>query len=890
MSARSYLLVTLVILTISSTTFGWFSSPYPAEASTEYTITTPTSDEAWLVITDLANMTIMENSGQHILEWTVTWSDYFTPSQWEKFDNGSMMEDGGFDMGNGTTVKWDISNFAIGTHNVEFQVSGNWDNDTYHQQSDSLTVIVEPYKLSLFINTSQSHITYLVQTTQNVRFTVSYNSSFVPAPTNSWELYLDQQTSSSGILENNTDVLFNLNQFGPYESHNLTLLCLGTMNGVDWSANRTVLVDTFPKNSLDFVVEAGPDLSVGEDSGSHNISWLVYWGDLMSWSYWTIRQNSSWLQTGGYQLENNTEVTYDVGSFDVGVWNVTLEGWGQFSNGTYLKKVGSILVTVHPAEMYTIWVSDQPRLTYEVGTSPHHASWTVAWGQFVTFVSWSMYLDGILNQTGSSLTNGSSLSWDVSGLARGAYELSFWATGELTNGSLVQAHDNATLLVQSRLAEVGFILTHTESPHITYKGKTDPLFWFPLYNNSYWPSYYTVHKNGTQIRNSGFTNNTIVELPTDVEVFAGMTYNYTIVFNGFMNDINWVNTSTVLVEVKDPSEDPTAFMHTVSDQPNVQFVFESETVYLNWTLQWGWGLTFNTWILYRDDVQVNSGYGVTNGSFVTTDVSYLSIGVYNYTLIAQWITSDSVTYRASDSAVVTVTDSLDFTPPTINCSVANGTILANETVHMRFEASDDGWGVANLTVYINGAWLNVWANAGEFYKSLTVEGWYNFTALAYDNAGNKATLTIWYQYYVPGEGEVWLNVTQPVDIYGSVKDMTLTVEWVPSYGGLTPMGWKVLYGGEEVTSGTYDNGSTISITVMEILPEKAGQHELTVVLEGVDFYGNQITVSDTVTINLCVNCELEDSSAVSGLTCLVIMLSLFTITIPKVKRTKSERK
>ncbi|MFX1250120.1 MAG: Ig-like domain-containing protein [Promethearchaeota archaeon] len=327
---------------------------------------------------------------------------------------------------------------------------------------------------------------------------------------------------------------------------------------------------------------------------------------------------------------------------------------------------------------------------------------------------------------------------------------------------------------------------------------------------------------------------TTTSLSMGVTLSADGYYNITVVAYdnvGHSNrDTIWVQRDTVdpTISITSPAN------NTLTNQNSV-------------TVDWS-GTDTDSGIDYYEVFVNDVSQGTTTGLTMTVDLD--ADGYHNITVVAY--------DRAGNFDQDTIWVQRDMTDPTISItSPANETLTDQASITVDWSGSDAGSGIDYYEVFLNDVSQGTTTSL-TMSVSLSADGYYNITVVAYDTAGNSNKDTIW---VIRDTADPTITITSPANDT-ITNQASITVDWSGSDAGSGIDYYEVFVNGTS-------QGTTTSLT-MSVSLSADGYHNITVV--AYDNAGNsnkdtiwviRDTVDPTVSITSPANDTITNQASIT---------------------------
>ncbi|MFX1250121.1 MAG: Ig-like domain-containing protein, partial [Promethearchaeota archaeon] len=337
-------------------------------------------------------------------------------------------------------------------------------------------------------------------------------------------------------------------------------------------------------------------------------------------------------------------------------------------------------------------------------------------------------------------------------------------------------------------------------------------------------AYYEVFRNGS-------SQGTTTELTKNVNLGLDGYYNITVVAYdnaGKSNkDMIWVEKDIAApqVTITSPANG------TITGQDNI-------------TVQWT-GIAGASGINYYEVFVNGSSQGTTTQSNMTVSLS--ADGYHNITVVVHDIATNTNHHM--------IWVRRDAVGPTISItSPSNDTSTDQTSITVNWSGSDVGSGIDYYEVFRNGTSQGTTTSLS-MVVSLSAEGYYNITVVAYDNAGNSNQDMIW---VLRDLDNPTVSITSPAD--GSATNQgSVNVQWTGNDAGSGIDYYEVFLNGSS-------QGTTASLSMVVTLSID-GNYNITVVAYDKVGHSNQDTIwvlRDTVDPTISITSPVNDTLTNQG--------------------------
>jgi hypothetical protein len=361
------------------------------------------------------------------------------------------------------------------------------------------------------------------------------------------------------------------------------------------------------------------DITYVHSTPGHNITWTITDASTSTTSYVVLCNGSS---AGSGSWASGTPFNITIDGLAVGRYNYTIsaaDGLGGIIDDTVLVRVTNVPPSVvGPADM-----------TFDHATPGHNITWIVTDPSNGT-TGYDVFKNGLPDGSGS-WTSGVPIVYYINGLPVGLYNYTIVVSDGL--GGFAQDSVNVTVLNVPPAI--------TSSPNSTYvRGSIGNQITWTITDASNGTTFYIVYQNGSQNSTGNWTSGTPVVASIDGRAMG--SYNFTIVatdgLGGSVQD-------QVIVTVLNA---PPACTHPA----NVTYPHASAGHAINWTVTDTDTMARN-FVIMLDGASNGTGTW-TSGVQISWSVAGLSMGSYNFTLIA----SDGLGGIVQDDVTVSVINAM----------------------------------------------------------------------------------------------------------------------------------------------------------------------------------------------------------------------------------------
>ena len=592
--------------------------------------------------------TYSESTGGNTVVWSVTdnYPDYYYIQQ-----NGVNIT-GELSWNSVADISYNIpSSLVYGTYTYVIYVydqSGN-------MVSDSVTITIEDQTAPIIDHPTD--VTYNEQSSSSI----TWNPNDLH-PMN-YSIYINGSLETSGVWYNSTSIVFPLNSSLAAGFYVVDIYVNDTSNNISMdTVNVTVVDDIAP-----VITHPADILNYSQDTSSNVILWT---GTDLHPSTYTVEKNGSlWSTYNSISWSSGVQFSVNIDTLGLGYYNFTIYMYDQSGN------LVTDSVIVYVTDQTSPSISGPSDFNVEYGSSSNTITWIVS---DTNPMNYSISNNTQLFESGN--WDGSNIVINIDNMDLGTYTfvltLEDIAGNQSTDTVIVNVEDTTIPLI-SHPSDVNYE-QGTTSHSITWT-ITDLL-----------PDTCNVTVDGSLYSNT-WTSGQGVTINVD-----GLTYGtYLITF--YANDTSGNGISdTVNVTVTDTTAP------LVSGSPDFTFRESSGMYYINWTLT---DLNPANYTIYKDSNPEEMAVSWSTGNTIMYDVSALTYGVYNFTILVY----DTLSNFAVDYIKVTVTDAQ---PPVFEVAPTDFSFYQGSSGnYITWNASDSNAAKYNVTIDSvifseNVAWTN----------------------------------------------------------------------------------------------------------------------------------------------------------------------------------------
>ncbi len=456
-------------------------------------------------------------------------------------------------------------------------------------------------------------------------------------------------------------------------------------------------------------------------------------------------------------------------------------------------------------------ITHPPDISYTIGQTGYMVSWTIT-DSIVTTPLYTIYVNGSPSTNGP-WASGVAVLQSVDGLAIGSYNYTIVAT----DGTGFSVQDTVIVNVIANQAPT---ITHPADISYTWGYSGYYITWI-ITDAGTGTRSYTIYVNGSSLISGSWTSGS--SLSRNVDGLAIGSYNYTVIatdgLGGSVQDEVIVNVLNGIPTISHPSD--------------ITYTF-SCTGYAIWWTVYDSSTTTRAYTIYVNGSFLASGTWTTGSAF-SRSVDGLSIGSYNYTVIA----TDGYGGSVQDTVIVNV---IANQAPTIT-HPADITYTGGYTgYYITWTITDAGTGTRAYTIYVNGSSLisGSWTSGSSLSRNVDglAIGSYNYTIVATDGLGGSV------------QDEVIVNVLNGIPTISHPSDITYTfgftsysIPWTVYDLTTTTRAYTIYVNGSFLASGTWTTGIAFSRNVDGL---SIGSYNYTIV--ATDGYG--ASVQDSVIVKV----------------------------------------
>ncbi|MHA2276459.1 MAG: hypothetical protein ACXAC2_11855, partial [Candidatus Kariarchaeaceae archaeon] len=511
------------------------------------------------------------------------------------YQNGSNVKSGSWD--NFTTTTIDISGLPKGLHNF--------------------TIII--YDVSMNYNTSIVWVTVIDATVPSLDATPSDIPDYVEGVTSdtlSWDvtdlyentyvIYQNGSNVASNTWTNGSSITYNIDGLSK-GGYNFTLVVFDASNNYN---THTVLVTVSDETNPGIDTPQSDLTDYVEGSGGNSLSWAV--SDIYPTTY-EIYQNLTVI-IGSGSWNNGVNITVSIDGLTKGVYNFTLYVYDESGNiGSHVVWV-TVIDDVDPIFVET--PVDIPDYIEEVTLT------SLSWNTTDLYEGTYIIYQNLTIPVGSgSWTNSSEITQPINGLSIGVYNFTIFVSD--ASGNTI----NDTVWVT---------VSDTTPP----EGNTGNMIRWNVSDTN--PAMYIVNNNSI-LYDSGTYNGGTVWISVDGLPIG--IYTFELILNDTSGNITPHSVTVTVIETTSPTFDKI---------PVYREYYESDPT--SYTLGWNVTDTYpGTYLVYTWDGFTNTtidSSSWTNADNITINISGLSKGLYNYSILVY----DSSFNLVSHWVYVNVTD------------------------------------------------------------------------------------------------------------------------------------------------------------------------------------------------------------------------------------------
>ncbi len=378
----------------------------------------------------------------------------------------------------------------------------------------------------------------------------------------------------------------------------------------------------------------------------------------------------------------------------------------------------------------------------------------------------------------NSNLNQISISVDFTPTSAGTYTLRIWAAGKNdVAGSLdvsVSVADDITPPV-------------IDSPpdKIASEGDAvESVTWNPSDVN---PDRYEIFDNDASWLTGSWDGSPIVVY---LDTLSLGLHNLTCVVTDLGNNVASDQVDVTIIDDTPPSITPLAN----------QEVAEGDPVSLTWTVS---DLHPDSFEIWRNDVSIDSG--IWDGSDISTPLSSLGLGFYNFTLVLTDTSNNAVSSQVNVTIVDGTTPLIDSPEDVTYFEGQTGATISwtpSDTHPSSYEILKNG------SIVLQGDWNSTGESITIFVEGLP-KGTHNYTVVVYDVGNNFVTDEVW----VSVISAVIPYLNQPDDYYISEGTLGTEIVWAPI--DLNPLSYEIYQNGVLIRSGPWNSSGEVMTVLVE---------------------------------------------------------------------------
>jgi len=379
----------------------------------------------------------------------------------------------------------------------------------------------------------------------------------------------------------------------------------------------------------------------------------------------------------------------------------------------------------------------------------------------------------------NSTVNEISISVDFTPTSIGTYTLRVWTAGKNDVAASLDVSVSVTL------DDVTPPIIDSPSDKIVSEGDSSAnVTWNPT---DAYPDRYEIFDNEVSWLTDSWDGSAIV---VGLDTLSLGLHNLTLAVYDLGNHMTSDQVDVTIIDDTPPSITPLAN----------QEVAEGDSVWLTWTVS---DLHPDSFEIWRDDVSIDSG--IWDGSDISTPLSSLGLGLYNFTLIL----TDTSSNVASSQVNVTIVDE---TSPLIN-NPEDVTYFEGQTGStiswIPSDAHPSSYEILkNDSIILQGDWNSTGESITILVEGLP-KGNHNFTVVVYDVGNNFVTDEVW----VSVISAVIPYLNQPDDFYISEGTLGTEILWTPI--DLNPLGYEIYQDGVLILSGSWNSSGEVMAVLVE---------------------------------------------------------------------------
>jgi hypothetical protein len=371
-----------------------------------------------------------------------------------------------------------------------------------------------------------------------------------------------------------------------------------------------------------------------------------------------------------------------------------------------------------------------------------------------------------------------SISVDFTPTSAGTYTVRIWAAGKSgVGGSL----DVSVLVADDVISPV----IDSPSDKIVSEGDiSESVTWNPSDVN---PDRYEIFDNDVSWLTGSWDGSPIV---VDLDTLTLGLHNLTCAVYDLGDNMASDQVDVTIIDDAPPSITPLANLE----------VAEGDPVSLTWTVS---DLHPDSFEIWRNDVSLDSG--IWDGSDISTPLSSLGLGFYNFTLVL----TDTSNNMASSQVNVTIVDGttplIDSPEDVTYFEGQTGSVISwnpSDTHPSSYEILKNG------SIILQGDWNSTGESITILVEGLP-KGTHNFTVVVYDVGNNFVADEVW----VSVISAVIPYLNQPDDFYISEGTLGTEILWTPI--DLNPLSYEIYENGVLIRSGPWNSSGEVMAVLVE---------------------------------------------------------------------------
>lgn len=542
------------------------------------------------------------------------------------------------------------------------------------------------------------------------------------------------------------------------------------------------------------------------ESGSTNQT--VNWNATDNYpAYYNLYRDGVLIATNPWSSNINISELIDTST--LGQYNYSIIVFDQSGNNM----TDTLFITVVDTTSPVILTNPTTNISFYSGILGNDLSWTI---YDLYPANYSILLNSSMYQNGTWTNN---VSTNIDSLAIGFYNLTIVFSD--TSGNSVHQTYWVTVMRDDIPPVIVKQPVNTSYQDIT---TNNVISWTAI--DTIKAGNYSLFIDSVLITTADWTNNTAV--PVNIDNLPVGLHNVTIVFrdaeNNSIADTIWV---TVFADTKSPV--------LVSQPSNVTYLLGSTGYNVSWTAIDDLGP--NDFTLFINETSALSSLWFNNTA-ITVSIDALPIGLYNFTIVFNDTTGNSV------SNTIWITVFTDTTSPILLQQSSNVSYLLGSTGNSLTWTAIDDYNPGNYTLYLNGTEVTTanWSNNTPVTFGIDglPAGVYNFTIVFRDAFGNNVSNAVWVTVYV-NTSLPWFQL-QPSNMTYFLGTTGNTVSWTV-IDKISSANYTLFLNGINMGTGYWINNTALPITIDGLT---VGVYNLTIVFN--DTLGNSI--HDTIWITV----------------------------------------